>query len=273
MTKELRFVSLNCWGIDHDKARFSAIAGALLLQGADIIALQEVVFQWQVKLLRQRLGHEYEICVPPTRFALLNRGGLLLAVRKDHSVQERAFAPFVRQSPWFHPLGWSDAFLGKGWQVVRLLCGGTELAVFNTHTLGAYQLFPRHERQVIDSQFEELEMAVATHLTPFVLCGDLNRSPASLEDSFLSGVTEAFGLQSDHITVDNMHNPLRQGRVARLSGRGGPRPNKRIDYIFAEGYEFITSTVIFDTPHHANGYEGHLSDHFGVMATVRRQSR
>lgn len=273
MTRELRIVSLNCWGVDRDTARFLAIAEALLQTKADIIALQEVVFQGQVRLIQERLGSEYHVFESSRRLGLLNHGGLLLAVKKRYSALAHTFTRFAQQSPWFHPLGWSDALLGKGLQSVWLSFEGVELAVFNTHTLGAYQLFSRHERQVIDSQFEELEMAMAKHLTPFVLCGDLNRSPASLADSFLSEMTEALGLKSSHITVDNMHNPHRQGRLARFSGRGRQRPNKRLDYIFAEGYEFITSAVIFDTPHCADGYEGHLSDHFGVMATVRRRSR
>jgi endonuclease/exonuclease/phosphatase family metal-dependent hydrolase len=268
---EIRVLSLNCWGVNQDASRLGAIAKELLLHEADIIALQEVVFGWQVQLMAERLDSDYYIFGPPKRFGVLNHGGLLLAVKKKYSVQA-SFTSFLRQSPRFHPLGWSDALLGKGWQRASISCEGVEFIVFNTHTLGAYRLFKERERMVIAQQFQELEQAVLGGGQNFVLCGDLNRSPASLENSFLSEIAEALGLLSGHVTVDNLGNPLRQGRLAKISGRGKHRPNQRLDYIFAEGYEFVSSEVAFDTPYVTREYEGYLSDHFGVAATLRRWS-
>lgn len=265
----MRFSSLNCWGVDRNKNRFAAIAAALVAQSAEVIVLQEVIFSWQVKLLNDALGDLYETFYPEPKIGLLNRGGLYTAVKRSlYPRQETRFQAFSRQTPWLHPLGWSDALLEKGWSSVIVDCFGEPFYVYNTHLLGAYGIM-KGEQAVMSSQRQELENAVAKCDYALFVCGDLNITPDMFgEDSLFRQMDEAFNLEGEPITVDNQGNPLRQGLLPRLSGRGSSRPDKRIDYAFASGFKIYFPELFLDRPVESYRYCGFLSDHYGITFIV-----
>jgi endonuclease/exonuclease/phosphatase family metal-dependent hydrolase len=266
----MQITSLNCWGVNLSKKRFRALAQALLERKSQVIMLQEVVHQWQVALLDSVLNSEYKTIPSGRRFDILNRGGLYIAVRKDITVALNKFTPYKIQAPLLHPLAWTDALLQKGWQTVYLCSRYRTVVLYNTHLLGAYGIARQSEMQVLKAQWSELASEVQRDRCPAVVCGDFNVTRDALVNSFWdSHMSEVFALSPVPITVDNKDNPLRQGFVAKVSGRGNKKPNKRIDYIFFKGLDLFSSVRMFDSAHSGELYKGFLSDHFGIEVILR----
>ena len=265
----MRIVSYNCWGAGLNVLRFKALAHAIVNESPDIICLQEVVFNWQVEILTTQFRQRYEIFHTPSRFGYMNQGGLYTAVLKDFPVSDCLFTAFVEQGSLFHPLAYSDRLLQKGWSKLMLRIASKQVYIINTHLIGSYGLLLHAERATVHQQRTQLEQAVAPILGAMIVCGDFNLQPALFSsDSYFRRLDEVFALSEEEITVDNGSNPLRQGKIARLCGRGNTKPNKRSDYMFFRQMHLLHAEVVFHRQYVHAGYEGFLSEHYGIMATL-----
>jgi endonuclease/exonuclease/phosphatase family metal-dependent hydrolase len=275
----LKVMTYNCWGVDADDKRIEAIAEAVIYHDPDVVCLQEVVLLSHVDILqRHLLAAGYAVRCPPERFSLLNQGGLMTAIAVHHGYDATNwnFIPFPRQAAWYHPLTWSDKLLGKGALVATAHKDGAWCRIINTHLLGSYGKLPGTEEAIIRSQREAIVKWFGSLHGPAILCGDLNCPPSAFgTESPFRQWKEAFGLDKEEpYTVDNQRNPLRQGFIARLSGRGAAKPNKRIDYIFLRDggldVRFKDPKVILDYPVEETtcGFTGFLSDHYGILTEI-----
>jgi endonuclease/exonuclease/phosphatase family metal-dependent hydrolase len=234
-------------------------------EAPDVVCLQEVVFAWQAAMLDEFLRCDYQTFHTSSKFGLMKRGGLYVAIRKLLRVEDYSFSQFKDQGSLIHPLAYSDRLLSKGWSTVTVSNSNEKVHILNTHLLGAYGFDNQSEQRTVLNQKNEIALSLSSEDYPVVVCGDFNLTPKAFsEDSYFRSLCEVFSMDDQPITVDNQNNPLRQGRLAQVSGRGSAKPNKRIDFIFYNRLKMKESRRIFDKPLSHGGYNGHLSDHYGI---------
>jgi endonuclease/exonuclease/phosphatase family metal-dependent hydrolase len=145
---------------------------------------------------------------------------------------------------------------------VDLVVEGVVACVFNTHLIANYKPETYLGYRTSQAQLLQLEDHLRVMEMPIVVCGDLNMTVSHFPDtSYLRTLAEAFDWELGPHTVDNQTNPLRQGNLAKLSGRGRSKPNYRVDYGLWRDLTKKNSNIVFSQPVEEVGY---LSDHYGI---------
>lgn len=276
----LRVVTVNAYGATtlFRSARFESLCKEVARLTPHIILFQEVVRQWQVDTIRRHFSLTHATHTPASsRRSLIlpgNLGGLLTLLRRDRFTTDTPeFVPFTQQYDPKSPLTRADALLTKGVFIVPVKDerSHAHFEVLNTHLAAPYGKLPTAGPLQL-SQLEELEHLL-TPGTRRIIGADLNMTPTEIPPgSRLRRFKEAFGFEGTEITVSNQ-NPLRRGPIAQLSGRGGDRPDKRVDYVFASwGFVFCTKSAISLTRSvNYKNYTGPVTDHYAISTQVQME--
>jgi endonuclease/exonuclease/phosphatase family metal-dependent hydrolase len=219
--------NLNCWLFPppisaEGDARLAAIIAMIKEYGADIISLQEVWLNAHLRRLRQSLPGYH--CIS-SGTPLYNQSGLAL---------------FLKEKPLFSEIKHFERSLGhngtewllrKGYISAKVLLGGKEYTVIDTHL---YAAFSRAGKTVTESQFREVVRNAPQGNT--IICGDLN-----LEDEAVSRINEGIfsRLCDEERTLDGK-NPYSNKRFNKLNMKKRPE-GKKIDYMLYKG---IAGTAI-----------------------------
>lgn len=264
----MRILSLNCYGVDLSRARFVALAKESLRLDVDIICLQEVILSWQAQILDDAFkAAGYHTFYQRSKLGRLVRGGLYIAVRATLRPQDQRSGTYTKQADGSQLLAISDWFLQKGWLDIGIEVAGTLVRVVNTHLVANYNHKSTSTYQVNHYQLFQLEEFLQASKEPVLVCADLNMVVSHLPDaSYSRTMAEAFDWGVGPHTIDNALNPLRQGTLARWSGRGASKPNKRLDYCFWTSFASRREAMlVFQEPVGPNGY---LSDHYGIRVEL-----
>ena len=256
----LELLTYNTWGKPgilgtDQKRRMGLIAPAIAPY--QIVALQET-FTGHARQIAQASGLPFQTWHRDRRWFDITTSGLFTLTR--HAQVEVDFAPFKQGATW-------DRFAYKGVLFTRLDVPGVgKVDVYNTH----YQAGAAHGK-IREHDNAVLAALVAKHDAgwPTFLLGDFNMTETSPEyrdlmarlaprDGFREANPEAPGYTSDPA---NSH-------------KADEKSPKRIDFVFALPRDrwdvrFERVAVAMDRP--VGGR--HLSDHFGVDATVRISPR
>ncbi len=252
----LELLTYNIWGkpgiLGTDQARRMGLI-APAIRPFQIVALQEA-FTAHADLIATRSGFPFQAWHREKKWFDITTSGLFTLT--NFAQDEVDFAPFEQEATW-------DRFANKGVLFTRLRVPGVGCVdVYNTHyqAENPYGKIREHDNGV-------LAALVKKHDTgwPTFLLGDFNMTADSPEyrdlmarlaprDGWLEANPEAPGY-----TVD-------PGNTNKPDTKGA----ERIDYVFALPRErwdvrFERLAIAMNEP--VAG--GHLSDHFGVQASVR----
>ena len=242
----LRLVTLNTWFAPDDRPlRLPAQLQALEALDADVIALQEVTGDLLGALLaapwlRDRYAVPDQVTLP-----LLSHGyGVFLAVR-----------PPVRTFTW-EPL---DSAMGRSLLAAEL-ADGTRIGTVHLESMAPYAAARRDQLAVCTDRLRAAPSAV--------LMGDFNFDDAEPTAPSLAPWTDLWPVAHPHApgwTIDSQHNGyrLRRGETQRRIDRialHDPHHHWRLTHMERVGTAPIAPGV-------------YLSDHFGLVADLRRVSR
>lgn len=258
----IRVATLNIWNrLGPWDERLAAIRAGVLAEGADVLALQEVVAMDgfdQAALIAE--GGGYHVVHARHGAARFPLGNALLSR-----------FPVLRQEVFDLPTG--DTIERRSLLFAELDAPPGKLPVFVTHL--NWKLDEGHVRELqvrfITDTIERL-CPVDTTFPP-VLMGDLNADPDSDEIRFLRGLT---GLGGRRVYYADAWHYAGEGPGYTYARRNpfaaqAREPDRRIDYVFVRTGpeqngrgEPVEARLCFDAPH-----EGVFpSDHFGVVATL-----
>jgi endonuclease/exonuclease/phosphatase family metal-dependent hydrolase len=265
----LRVLTLNVWDLPFGLARDARwrVAGlaALPALDADVVALQEVWTGAGRRILVDALRAAGYAHVWHRRRAL-GGSGLLLAARMP--LTDVAFHPFeaaglpqrVQHADWYG---------GKGFAVARLAGAGQPATVVVTHLHAGYVApgEPDEYVGVRTAQILQLADRIAAVDTPLVLAGDLNLHDDEPEYAVLLGTT---GLVDVAAALDRRDPTV----LAPHPYRGPGAVAQRIDYVLARagaGRAVVAESIerVLDEPVTRSDRTGPLSDHAGLLATLR----
>lgn len=252
----LRLLTFNTLFRGSARPRLRALGGLLDRSGLDVACLQEVVARRNLALLRAAAPSFPHAAWAP--HGPLVRGGLVTLSRRPIA-RQRSVVYRVRGGRHLRSL--SDSLIRKGVLVTELDVCGETVVVLNTHLLANYD-----DDWSPDNRFAVAERAELRQLAevvagvdgglPLVVVGDLNVPAGSwLVDELL----EATGL----------HDPL----------AGRPEPTFRfapvaIDHVLVRPAgprrvsveaRIVHREELVELP---RGRAVHLSDHFGIEATI-----
>jgi endonuclease/exonuclease/phosphatase family metal-dependent hydrolase len=252
----LRLLTFNTLFRGETRHRLRAIGGLLDRSPLDVACLQEVVARRNLALLRASTPSFTHAAWTP--YGPLVRGGLVTLSRRPIR-RQRSVVYRVRGGRHLRSL--SDSFIRKGVLVTELDVGGEPVVVVNTHLLANYDDdWSPGNRYAIDERAELRQLAeVVGEIDPglpLVVVGDLNVPAGSwLLDELLA----ATGLQD------------------ALAGR--PEPTFRfapvaIDHVLARPAGprnvAVEARIVYreELAELPRGRTVHLSDHFGIEATI-----
>lgn len=255
---ELRVLTLNLKGLESGwtEARRDALARQLPGLAPDLIAVQEVAireqpFYHQALDLAQILGMTAVAYAPygnPEEVTSPVQGGVALIARWPlQLVENRRLPPGSR-----HPDN----------RVALLLStmhpeGPLNLAV--THLSWPPEDSAPRQSQLATIMARAREYGWLAHASRFLLLGDLNAPP---DDPGIHGLSPP--LQDAWQVVHPDEPGATWSRANPLAG-DYPLPSRRLDYILADpGAEVLDCRVVLDAVP-----DGVVSDHFGVIATLR----
>lgn len=263
--KSLSIVNLNCFGIPvfvHKKERFYLLAEELNKIQPDIIALQEV-FVWNNRnVLIDKLRSEYNVY--PQTYTPFGDGGLLTFVRKNIEVNEFTFTRF-KNSGGMTLISIPEAIAGKGYQILNISIGDSNLDLVNTQLLCQYNqsdyLVKSYTNQIVQLT-ESVKNLASKNL---ILTGDLNSEP---ETEFIKSIQTRFDLQDglapNNYTVDTEN--LNRGSVMNFLAT---KQYYRVDYtLVSNTLKIIDQKVIFKEVFKLGNRKYNLSDHFGISTTI-----
>lgn len=252
----LELLTYNIWGkpgvLGTDQARrMGLIAGAV--RPFQVVALQEA-FTAHADLIAKRSGFPFQAWHRDKAWFDITASGLFTL--SNFAQDETDFAPFAQEATW-------DRFANKGVLFTRLRVPGVGFVdVYNTHyqAEAPYGKIREHDNAVLAALVKKHDAG-----WPTFLLGDFNMTADAAEYRDLQArLAPRDGWQEVH--------PDLPGFTSDPSNSNKPdeKTAKRIDYVFALPRDrwdvrFERMAVAMDQP--TDG--GHLSDHYGVGATVR----
>jgi sphingomyelin phosphodiesterase 2 len=256
----LTVVTLNTRGVpvtgSRLAARYQAIAEALEVSGADVVAFQEVLTYWHLRLLARRMRSFRHVAYRSS--AAGPAGGLVTFSRLPVSGRAYHGFGFPAKAPG---VSWAARARGslKGVLVTRLPVPG--VCVVNTHPVPnrdgdwspANRFFPLHQ-----AQLGVVASVARGTAAPAVVCGDFNVDRDSvLLRGFLSqtGLSDAFRGQCPATFHAEYLDP--------------PHFAHCIDFILISPQIRAGATrVLFGDKQLLHGRREYLSDHVGLYARL-----
>lgn len=243
---QIKVFCLNNWLLPlrispNNSERVQALAGYISSSDYDVIALQEVWLQQDVKRLQDFLKSDYYCYHSSNR--LYNAAGLVLFTKQKPVSTELVHFPVTSRHNLEERLG------RKGFMQVELDLRGSKVTIINTHLYAAKD---PDEREVVFAQLEKIKQ-ITSDAENIILVGDFNLELPEV----LAGLGNDFVWdKSDKTASISMENQLHQHDRTRKDDE-----EKRIDHIIAKGADVLSlhSQVVMDPV---------LSDHYGVSAIV-----
>jgi endonuclease/exonuclease/phosphatase family metal-dependent hydrolase len=216
----LRVLTLNCLWSAAARPRLAAIAPLLDETGIDILCLQEVVLQRNVRLLERHLKSYRPAVFRP--LGLHVTGGLVSFARQE--IECGSYEVFQRRGDWWN-IGVADRLIRKGFLASRLPVGDLPAVVINTHLLANYDedwspgnRFARQQR----SELEQIAEAIGRidDQVLLIVAGDFNVPAATpMFQEFLArcGLRNAFSeAPAEYRLIDHVLYRHPSGRELRV---------------------------------------------------------
>lgn len=251
----LEFLTYNTWGkpgilgTDQER-RMGLIAPAI--RPFSVVALQET-FTEHAALVARKSGFPFQVWHREKRWFDVTTSGLFTL--SNYAQDEVDFAPFEQGATW-------DKHAYKGVLFTRLRVPGVGFVdVYNTHyQADDYGTVRQHDNEILAKLVKKHDVG-----WPTFLLGDFNMTDDSPEYRDLMGRVAP----RDAWREINPDDPGYTIHPANTNKPDTKRP-ERIDYVFALPRDrwdvrFEKLAVAMDRPIEG----GHLSDHYGVRATVR----
>lgn len=250
---KVRVLTFNTLFRGRARARISALAEIVDRADYDVVCLQEVISPRVLARLRDGTP-SYPHCAYAHAFPLV-RGGLVTLSRRP--ITRSHFMTFTRLRP-----ARPEWLLGKGALFTRVRLPDGRLTVVNTHLSANLDLdwSPSNGyAKVEESELRELAAAIGriSGTEPMAVMGDFN---VPRESPFLRGFSDATGL-ANALAGDT--EPTFRPEIAEF---------EPIDQLLVRpGIEATARLVFKDDVRLADGRAAHLSDHYGIDATLTIQ--
>lgn len=250
--RRIRLLSFNTLYNQDPFPRLRALAAVLADADYDVVCLQELWNPRSYALIRALTRTSYPHAAHGARLPLL-AGGLLTLSRIP--VAGHRFTRLAAGGPLTR-----EALTRKGVLVTRFSVGGTLLTVANVHL--SANVRSDWSKEAPFTQVQRAELARLAQVVrpggasgPVVAVGDFNVPRDSwLLEGFVadSGLRDAF-----HGDSDTTYRP-----TPRWSGAA-------LDQVLATPDLTVRAELVLqDAVRTSDGWEGHLSDHYGVAATI-----
>jgi endonuclease/exonuclease/phosphatase family metal-dependent hydrolase len=259
----LRILTFNCLYHGAARQRLDAIGPLLNASSLDIVCLQEVTRQRNVRLLESHLRTYQPAAFKPYSVAVA--GGLVTFSR--HRIQRTSYEVFRGRGPHW-TLAWADRLLRKGFLTSWLQFEALSLVVINTHLVANYDedwspgnRFVREQR----SDLEQLALAIdrLDRESLVVVAGDFNvpaENPMLVEFMARCGLRDTF-------------SPAGGQRAPTFRQTRPDRPVQALDHVLYRpipgAHAQVTARLRFEEPVAVAGRGlAFASDHLAVEAEI-----
>lgn len=265
-----KIISQNCFDVPFLNAnrniKVSKLIDKLISLEPDVICLQELTFpDTRIMTIKKLAIAGYQVF--SKRYLLgFNKGGLLIASK--FPFLSTKFVPFYDRGE-FASLQIADIAISKGYQLAKLLIKGNIVNIVNSHLYCVYSVTNPRQSLAHQNQLKQLSDEIGNLRDATVLAGDLSE-PSDRTHNFTnflktSNLIDLTANNSNRVDIANT-NVVYQNRVFKAKMAGG-----KFDYLMVSTdlSKNISSIKIFGLDKQMiRGVREHLSDHYGLMASI-----